>query len=266
MLALHLGAWLVLDVLSLDHPRRAFAVLLGRNNASADLAKHRHGAQIKHPGRFSQCDFATRGPLAIHVDRNSVRVAKATHTRLRPSVQPAGSLSCSVEHTRNGLVGHQARACPDQVHHFRFNGPTRLTSPVLPHREAGVITALPMQEQLDLIIFYPRHDLTHHSADETLTRDGGRRRMMPSGLQGGTHLQQTLPFLGIQRRRSLSDQRLQLLLEHLHRREGSIPPPLELAGNKTIVRIDSVICRRALAASYRACSSASSSWRCFSPP
>src|SRR5215213_2662299 len=119
--------------------------------------------------------------------------------------------------------------------------PARLTSPVLPHREAGVITALPMQEQLDLIIFYSRHDLTHHSADETLTRDGGRRRMMPSGLQVGTHLQQTLPFLGIQRRRSLSDQRLQLLLEHLHRREGGIPPPLELAGNKTIVRIDSVI-------------------------
>src|SRR3954449_10789920 len=103
------------------------------------------GLMIKPPGRFSQGDFATRGPLAIHVDRNSVRVAKATHTRLRPSVQPAGSLSCSVEHTRDGLVGHQARARPDQVHRFRFDGPTRLTSPVLPHREAGVIAALPMQ-------------------------------------------------------------------------------------------------------------------------
>ena len=43
------------------------------------------------------------------------------------------------------LPGHQARACPDQVHRFRFDGPTRLTSPVFPHREAGVITALPMQ-------------------------------------------------------------------------------------------------------------------------
>jgi hypothetical protein len=107
---LRLGAWLVLDVLLLDHPRRAFAVLLSRNDASADLAKHRRGAQIKHPGRFSQCDFATRGPLAVREDRNSVRVAEATYTLLRPSVQPAGSLSCSVEHTRNGFVGHQSRA------------------------------------------------------------------------------------------------------------------------------------------------------------
>src|SRR3954462_5216438 len=65
--------------------------------------------------------------------------------------------------------------------------------------------------------------------------------MMPSGLQVGTYLQQMLPFLGIQRRRSLSDQRLQLLPEHPPRREGGIPPPLELAGNKTIVRIDSII-------------------------
>jgi hypothetical protein len=56
-------------------------------------------------------------------------------------------------------------------------------------------------------------------------------------------LQQTLPLLGTQCRRSLSDQRLQLLLEDVHRREGGIPPPFEFAGNKTIVRIDSIILR-----------------------
>src|ERR1700692_4519429 len=65
--------------------------------------------------------------------------------------------------------------------------------------------------------------------------------MMPSGLQVSTPLRQPLPLLGTQGRRSLSDQRLQLLLQHVHRCEGGIPPPLELAGDKTIVRIDSVI-------------------------
>jgi hypothetical protein len=50
-----------------------------------------------------------------------------------------------------------------------------------------------------------------------------------------------LSLLGVQGRWSLSGQRLQLLLEHLHRRESGIPSPLELANNKTIVRIDRII-------------------------
>src|ERR1039458_4377004 len=48
-------------------------------------------------------------------------------------------------------------------------------------------------------------------------------------------------LLGAQGRRPLSEQRLQLLLQRAYSREGGIPPPLELAGDKTIVRIDSVI-------------------------
>jgi hypothetical protein len=106
---------IVLDISVLDYPGCTFAVLFGRNNASTDPAKQRHGAQIKHFGRASQRDFAALGLLAIHIDRNAVRLPEATDTRLRPSVEPAGSLSCPVEHTGNGLIGHQSRARADQV-------------------------------------------------------------------------------------------------------------------------------------------------------
>ena len=85
---------------------RAFAILLGGDNAGMNLAKHRHGIQIEHPGCFSQRDFAARGPFAIAVDRDAVRAAEAPHTRLRPPVQSACSFSCSVEQTGNGLVRH----------------------------------------------------------------------------------------------------------------------------------------------------------------
>ena len=95
----------ILDAPSFDHPGRAFAILLGGNDASMDLAKHRQGVQIEHPGCFSQRDFATLGPLAVRVDRDAVRIAEAPHTRLRPPVQSACSFSCSVE-TGNGLVRH----------------------------------------------------------------------------------------------------------------------------------------------------------------
>src|SRR4029077_11747749 len=136
----------MLNIPSLDHPGRAFAVLLRRNGPSMDPTKHGHRAQAEHSGRFGQGDFATLSPLAVHEDRNTVRIAEATDTRLRPSVQPTCSLSGSVEHTGNSLTGHQSRAGSDQVDRFRLNCPTRLTSPVLLHREGGVIAALPMQQ------------------------------------------------------------------------------------------------------------------------
>ena len=50
-----------------------------------------------------------------------------------------------------------------------------------------------------------------------------------------------LAVLSAQGRRPLSEQRLQLLLQRACGREGGIPPPLKLASDKTIVRIDRVI-------------------------
>ena len=45
---------------------------------------------------------------------------------------------------------------------------TRLTPSVLSHREAGVIAALPMQEQLDLVVLDACHDLAQHDTDDAL--------------------------------------------------------------------------------------------------
>jgi hypothetical protein len=95
----------MLNIPSLNHPGRAFAVLLGRNDPSTDPAKHGHRAQIEHPGGFGQGDFATLSRLAVHVDRNTMRIAEATETRLRPSVQPTCSLSGSVSIPAMALWG-----------------------------------------------------------------------------------------------------------------------------------------------------------------
>jgi hypothetical protein len=107
------------------------------------------------------------------------------------------------------LSDAQSPSLSPEVDRFGLDCPTRLTSPVLPHREAGVIAALPMQQQLDLIIFDARHGLAQHSTDDALARGGGRRRMMPGCLQVSTHLQQTLTLLCVQRRRTLSDHRIE---------------------------------------------------------
>ena len=51
-----------------------------------------------------------------------------------------------------------------------------------------MIAALPMQEQLDLVVLDACHDLAQHDTDDALTRDGVRRWVMPSCLQVSAHL------------------------------------------------------------------------------
>src|SRR5262249_42765180 len=98
-----------------------------------------------------------------------------------------------------------------------------------------------VQQQMNLVILDAGYHLTQHDPDDTLTRDGSGRWMVPSGLQISPHLQQTLALLCTQGCRPLLKQRLQLLLECAYGRKGASPPPLESASDQTIIRVDRVI-------------------------
>ena len=123
----------------------AVMILRGGDDSGADLAEHSHGAEAEYLSGLGQCDLATFGPLVLPIDRDTMRIAEATHARLRPSVQAACSLSCSVEHASDRLIGHQARTGTDQVNDFGLDDPTCLASSVFLHGEAGMIAALPVQ-------------------------------------------------------------------------------------------------------------------------
>lgn len=51
----------IFDIVSFDDPWRAFAILLGGDDAGTYSAKDRRGAQVEHPGGIGQCDFAALG-------------------------------------------------------------------------------------------------------------------------------------------------------------------------------------------------------------
>ena len=173
--------------------------------------------------------------------RDAVRVAEAAHARLRPPVQPAGALARPVEHAGDGLVGHQPRAGPDQVHRLGLDGPACLAPSVLPNLEAGVVASSPVQQELDSVTLHPRHDLAQHDADDALARSGGRRRMVPGRLQIRAHPQQSPALLGAQDRRLPPAQLFQLRLQRAYGREGCLPTPLEFAGHEAVVGIDRVV-------------------------
>ncbi|TIU37670.1 MAG: hypothetical protein E5W28_06950 [Mesorhizobium sp.] len=63
----------IFDISSFDNPRCAHAILLGRDDAGAKLAKDRRRAQIEHAGGFSQRDFAALGPLVMYGHMWNVR-------------------------------------------------------------------------------------------------------------------------------------------------------------------------------------------------
>src|SRR5258708_28128229 len=111
-----------------------------------------------------------------------MRVAEGAHTGLRPTVQAACSFSSSVEHAGNSLIGHQACTGTDQVNRFRLDSPTRLTSSILPHREAGMIATLPVQQQLYLFAVDAGYHLVQYSASDTVAGGAGGGRVMPGPL------------------------------------------------------------------------------------
>jgi hypothetical protein len=174
---------LVLDDLSPDDPGRAFAILRSGDDSGGNLPEHSHGAEIKYLGGLGQRDLATFGPLGLPIDCDTVHIAEATHARLRPPVQAACSLSFSVQHASDRLIGHQARASTDQFNDFGFDAPTCLAPSVFLHRETGMIAALPVQQQLDLLTLDARNYLAQHDTDDTLAGDDGGCGMTPGNLQ-----------------------------------------------------------------------------------
>ena len=77
---------LILNISSLDNPRRTLTILRGRNDTGVDFSQRRKGTQTKYLGGFAQRDFATLSPFTFHVNCNLMPVAEATDARLRPAV------------------------------------------------------------------------------------------------------------------------------------------------------------------------------------
>ena len=95
-----------------------------------------------------------------------------------PCVQPF-ELAAAIENRRDGLVSHQLRQFPHQNLDVLFDRPAAFAGRVLLDLQWRVVTALLMQDHLNLVIFDAHEDFTQDGADNPLARRYCRGRMRP---------------------------------------------------------------------------------------
>ncbi len=86
-------------------------------------------------------------------------------------------LAAAIENRRDGLVSHQLRQFPH--HDVLFDRPAAFAGRVLLDLQWRVVTALLMQDHLNLVIFDAHEDFTQDGADNPLARRYCRGRMRP---------------------------------------------------------------------------------------
>jgi hypothetical protein len=110
-------------------------VLNGSHSTSSSLKRH----------------LAPLSPFAFAIDRNAMVAAERTHSRLDPSVAPAGRLADTIEEPRDLPIGHLSRQLVDQRQGILGYRPTVLADRILFELQRSGVTALPMQDHLDMI-------------------------------------------------------------------------------------------------------------------
>ena len=79
-------------------------------------------------------------------------VAEGAYTCLRPGIIAASALTSSIKNSGNLIVWHQSSELPDNIRSLCIERPAVLAGPWLDYLELRVITALPVQKQVDLVV------------------------------------------------------------------------------------------------------------------
>ena len=224
-----------------DHPRRSFAELLRRKHSIADHAQHGHLADIERCRGFGQSDLASLSAFAFPVDGDAKPFAQSADFALRPTVLTAGEFAGAIENRRNGLVRHHPRQFPHQNLDVLFDRPAAFAGRVLLDLQWRVVTALPMQDHLNPVIFDTHDDFMQDGADNPLARRHCRGRMRPGDLQVSAKAHEMFTLLFAENGLALHIEGFQLIFEPARLDELVVPSAFQFTRNETIVRIHGIV-------------------------
>ena len=92
---------------------------------------------------------------------------------------PTRRLAGSVEQRGDCLVWHLSRQSTDQINDLHVGGPSCLAGTVALHHEAGVVVALPMNDQLQILADDIDDDLGYDGTDDLFARLWRRAGTLP---------------------------------------------------------------------------------------
>ena len=153
----------------------------------------------------------------------------------------AGSLAGPGEHRRDRLVGHLARQSAHQIDHLGVRGPTRLAGAVALHRQAAVVAALPVDDQVQVVADAVDDDLVDHRANDLLARLRRGAWTLPCPGQVLSQGHEALAIGWGEGRLAAGLQLVDLELEILHSSQEFVPPPLQLADHQAVLGVGGVV-------------------------
>lgn len=231
----------------------------------ADHAQNRHGMHTKALRGLLQCIFAACDALALLIDGDAAMVAEGAHSRLRPAVLAPRGLAKPVEKRSDRPIRQLARQRTDQIIDIGRGAPAVKTGSVLSDGKLGMIAALPMQGEPDLVFLHAHDDLAQHGADDPLACDGGGVGMTPCLDQVGAHGEHGSALFVIETFRLQTVERVKFALALVNNRERRVPAPFEFGRHEPVGRVDCVVLSLRVRGLIAACSNASSICRRFSP-
>src|SRR5215510_1327940 len=121
--------------------------------------------------------------------------AERANTGLCPGIILSRALARSVEKGRDRHIGHRSREFSDDVSRRCIQGPAMLTVAWFANFELGVVTALPMEHQMDFVVFETRDDLGDDGAQDAFACLRCCRWVVPCALQVRAKCHQLCTFL-----------------------------------------------------------------------
>ena len=158
---------------------------------------------------------------------------------LRPGVAAAGAFAGAVKESGDRLVGHQPGEGPDEVRCLAPECPTVPIGLVLADLQLGMVAALPVDDEIDLVALDTGHN--HDRPQNAFAGCRSGRRVVPGPLEIGTECHQLGPFFRCHRRLALVVQGNQPVFEMPDGKQPLVPTPLELGGDKPVVGIDGIV-------------------------
>lgn len=168
-------------------------------------------------------------------------MAQGADTPPCPALAMPGRLTGSVEYRGDRFVRHLASQGANQVDHFRVGSPPRLAGAVPLHHQTGMVTALPVDDQLQVIADDIDDDLGDDRADDLLARLWRGAGALPSTNQVLTERHEPLAVGLGQRRRLVGIELMHLEFKITNCSQPFVPSPLQFSSYKAILRIGGVV-------------------------
>jgi hypothetical protein len=166
-----------------------------RQESVADHAPNGRGTYFKGCACFIDCYLAAIGAFAFAVRRYLVVMTQRANTVARPAIATTCRPPRTVQNGDNRVICHLTSEHLHKVDNIGVGHPLVLTNPISLGAQACVITAMPMDDQLELIANDISDDLGDQQTNDLLARFNACAGFVPGPCEVTAQCKKAFPDL-----------------------------------------------------------------------